>query len=161
MATNGPLIGFSVDGHLPGDQIALPDGGGEVEYKGWLRSFTAIDHLDVVLNGKVVQSIAPGSTNDIAGKLKLDRSGWLVLRAWNEHATPDVFDLYPYATTSPVYVTVGGKPQRSPEDAAFFLQWIDKVRAFAAAHKDYNTRSERDAVLGHIDAARRVFAAQR
>lgn len=161
MATNAPLIGFSVDGRLPGDEIALPDDGGEVGYKGWLRSLTAIDHLEVVLNGKAVQTIAPGSASDIAGSVKIDRSGWLVLRAWNDHATPDVFDLYPYATTSPVYVTVGGKPPRSAEDAAFFLAWIAKVRAFASASRDYNTKAERDAVLGHIDAARRIFEQRR
>ena len=26
-----------------------------------------------------------------------------MLRAWNEHADPRVQDIYPYATTSPVY----------------------------------------------------------
>jgi Tol biopolymer transport system component len=157
MATNGPLIGLSVDGQGPGGEIALPEGGGEVAVKGWLRSLTAIDHLDVVLGGKVVQSIAPGTAADIAAKIRIDRAGWMVLRAWNEHATPDVFDLYPYATTSPVYLSVGGKHARSSEDAAFFLAWIAKTRAAAAANRDYNTTAERDAVLGHIDAARRVF----
>jgi Tol biopolymer transport system component len=161
MATNGPLIGFSVGEHPPGDEIALPDGGGEISYEGWLRSFTNIDHLDVVLNGEVVRTVNPGSSADIAGTLKLDRGGWLVLRAWNEHATPDVFDLYPYATTSPVYITVGGKGPRSPQDAAFFLQWIEKVRSFAAAHPDYNTKAERDAVLKHIDDARTIFQQRR
>ena len=37
------------------------------------------------------------------------RSGWILLRAWNEDADPLVFDLYPYATTSPIYVDVAGR----------------------------------------------------
>ncbi|HWA92164.1 MAG TPA: CehA/McbA family metallohydrolase [Rhizomicrobium sp.] len=156
IATNGPLLGFTANGQGPGSEIALP-AKGEVSYKGWLRSLTGIDHLDVVLNGKVVRSIAPGSSADISGTATIDRSGWLVLRAWNDHATPDVFDLYPYASTSPVYVSVGGAPVRSKDDAAFFLAWIAKARAAAASNRDYNTKAERDAVLGHIDAARAVF----
>jgi len=87
----------------------------------------------------------------------VDHSSWIVLRAWNDHATPDVFDLYPYATTSPVFVTIGGEPIRSREDATFFIKWIDKVRVAAAASGDYNSQAERDAVLKHIDTARKVF----
>ena len=164
MATNGPLLGFAVDGKPPGSEIALPQGGGEIAYGGWLRSLTGIDHLEVVLNGKVIQSIAlPGdrTTADLAGHIRIDESGWLLLRAWNEHATPDVFDLYPYATTNPVFVTVAGKPLRSKPDAEFFLKWIAKVKASASANRDYNSAAERDAVMRHIEDARRVFEARR
>ena len=160
MATNGPLLGFSAGGKLPGGEIGLPQGGREVAYSGWLRSLTGIDHLEVVLNGKVVDSIAlmgDRTTADLTGHIKIGESGWLLLRAWNEHATPDVFDLYPYATTNPVFVTVAGKPLRSKPDAEFFLKWIDKVKASAAANRDYNSPAERDAVMRHIDDARRVF----
>jgi len=31
------------------------------------------------------------------------------------------------------------------------------VRAAAAANRDYNSKTERDAVLKHIDTARKVF----
>jgi TolB protein len=164
MATNGPLLGFSVDDKLPGSEIDLPAGGGEVAYRGWLRSLTGIDHLEVVLNGKVVETIALSANRtaaDISGRIEIENSGWLLLRAWNDHATPDVFDLYPYATTNPVFVTVGAKPPRSKSDAEFFLKWIDKVKASASANRDYNSAAERDAVLRHIDDARRVFEALR
>jgi TolB protein len=164
MATNGPLLGFTAGGKPPGSEIELPQGGGVVAYSGWLRSLTGIDHLEIVLNGKVVDSIAPAgdrTTADIAGRVKIDESGWLLLRAWNDHATPDVFDLYPYATTNPVFVTVAGRPRRSRSDAEFFLKWIDKVKASAGANRDYNSPAERDAVMRHIDDARRVFEARR
>jgi TolB protein len=163
MATNGPLLGFTVDGKLPGSEIDLPQGG-EIAYGGWLRSLTGIDHLEVVLNGKVVESVAlPGDRTaaDVAGHITIGESGWLLLRAWNEHATPDVFDLYPYATTNPVFVTVAGKPLRSKPDAEFFLKWIGKVKASASANRDYNSAAERDAVMRHIEDARRVFEARR
>ena len=160
MATNGPLLGFTVESRQPGGEIDLPAGQHELHYKGWLRSLTGIDHLEIVLNGKVVKSIVLSGdrmTADIADTIKLNESGWLLLRAWNDHATPDVFDLYPYATTNPVFVTIGGKPVRSKADAGFFLKWIDKVKTSSAANRDYNSQAERTVVLRHIDDARRVF----
>ncbi|HTT97140.1 MAG TPA: CehA/McbA family metallohydrolase [Rhizomicrobium sp.] len=163
MATNGPLIGLTVEDKGPGDDIALSAGAHMLKLHGWLRSFTAIDHLEVVLNGKVVKTIGLGgerTSADFAEQIPVDRSGWIVLRAWNDHATPDVFDLYPYASTNPVFVTVGGEPIRSKEDAAFFVKWIDKVRAVASANRDYNTPAERNAVLEHIDDARKIFERQ-
>jgi len=160
MATNGPLIGLTVEGQGPGSDIALPTGMHTLNLHGWLHSLTGIDHLEVVMNGKVVETVA--LTGDRASaefdkQITVDHSSWIVLRAWNDHATPDVFDLYPYASTNPVFVTTGGEPIRSTADAAFFIKWIDKVRAAAAANRDYNSKTERDAVLKHIDTARKVF----
>ncbi len=160
MATNGPLLDFTVEERQPGSEIALPVGDHALHYKGWLRSLTGIDHLEVVLNGKVVKSIpltGDRMTADVEDAIRLDESGWVLLRAWNDHATPDVFDLYPYATTNPIFITVGGKPVRSNSDAEFFLKWIAKVKASASANRDYNTQTERDAVLRHLDDARHVF----
>lgn len=164
MATNGPLVGLTVNDKIPGDDIALPAGPHTLRLRGWLRSLTGIDRLDVVMNGAVVKSIGLNGARtsaDFNESVPVDRSGWVLLRAWNEHATPDVFDLYPYATTTPVYVTIGGKPVRSQPDGDFFLKWIAKTRAAAAASTDYNTAAERDAVLRHIDDARRVFEQRR
>ena len=48
MATNGPLIGLTVEGKSPGDDIALPAGTHTLNVRGWLRSLTGIDHLEVV-----------------------------------------------------------------------------------------------------------------
>ncbi len=154
MATNGPLLGFMVDGKPPGSEIALPQGGGEIAYGGWLRSLTGIDHLEVVLNGRSSsrshsQAIErrPIPPDDI----RIGESGWLLLRAWNDHATPDVFDLYPYATTNPVFVTVAGRPLRSKSDAEFFLKWIAKVKGVG----------ERQSRLQQHDGARCRDAAHR
>jgi hypothetical protein len=160
MATNGPLLGLTIDGKGPGDDIALPAGTHTLDLRGWLRSITGIDHLEVVMNGKVVKTIALAGDHtsvDFAEQIPVDHSGWIVLRAWNDHATPDVFDLYPYATTNPIFIMVGRKPMRSKSDAEFFLKWIAKVKASASANHDYNTQTERDAVLRHLDDARQVF----
>ena len=71
-----------------------------------------------------------------------------------------VLDLYPFGSTSPIYVTVGGAPLRSSEDARFLLAWTGRLAQVARASTAWNTPAERDSVLSHIERARRVYAAQ-
>ena len=44
-----------------------------------------------------------------------------MLRAFSDKAEFPVLDIYPYATTSPIYVSVAGAPLHSPDDARFFV----------------------------------------
>ena len=68
-----------------------------------------------------------------------------------------MLDIYPFATTSPVYVTLGGAPVRSAEDARYFVAWIDRLDAAARAHPGWNTDTERSHVLEQIARARAEF----
>ncbi len=141
-------------------QLTLPAGEQELDFSGFMQSIIPIDHLEVVVNGKVVQTIAMNADRDaatFAGKLELPASGWVLLRAWNDDDSPYVFDRFPYATTNPVFVTIGGKPVRSAADADYFLHWIARVREATLSNTAYNTETERQAVLTDIDAATAVF----
>jgi hypothetical protein len=123
-----------------------------------------VDHLEVVYNGEVAKTINLGGNRksaDLRGSVRVDESGWLLLRAWNDGSHPHVFDLYPYATTTPVYVNIDGKAPRSREDAGYFIAWIGRIRESAAEHPDYNSETERDAVLANLDRAERVFEERR
>ena len=71
--------------------------------------------------------------------------------------SPLIFDLYPYATTSPVYVTVAGRPARSPADAEYFLRWIDRIIESADARTDYNDAQEKKDTMDWLRAGRAVF----
>jgi len=51
-----------------------------------------------------------------------------VLRAYSDRAEMPVLDLYPFASTSPIYLRVGNQPVRAAEDAAFFVKWIERWR---------------------------------
>jgi len=88
-------------------------------------------------------------------------SGWFLLRARSDRAIYPVLDLYPYATTSPIYVTVGGRPARSADDAAYFVAWIDRLAGAARANADWNTVAERDHALELIGRAREEFERRR
>ncbi len=164
VATNAPLLGLEVEGREPGDELRLPPGRHRLHYSGFLRSIAPVDRLELIWKGRVVRDIALTGERtgaDFEGSLEVEDSGWLLLRAWSERADPLVFDVYPYGTTSPVWVSVGGSPVRSAEDADYFLAWIAGTRRAAAAHAGYNTTAEREAVLAELDAAHAVFEACR
>jgi len=163
LATNGPLIGLTVDGEPPGAEIAAKPGD-TLNVRGFLRSQVPLDHLELVQNGEVVRAFDMDAANrnaDFEETVTVEQSGWLLLRAWRSSAHPHTFDLYPYATTSPVYISVDGQAPRSDADAEYFLAWLERVREAAAAHPDYFSDRERDLVLANIDAARERFAACR
>jgi Tol biopolymer transport system component len=159
-ATNGPLLGLKLESAAPGDTLTLEKGEHVLSYKVNLRSNVPVDHLELIWNGEVAATLKLEGSHteaDLEGHLKVNGSGWLLLRAWSDHPLPELFDLYPYATTSPIYVGVGGAPLHSKAAGAFFLKWLDRMRPLVAAHPDYRTTEEREAVLGDIDRARAFY----
>ncbi len=163
-ATNGPLLGFTVNGAGPGESLELAAGSHSLRYEGFVRSAVPIDHAEVVLNGHVIDTLDLGGDErgrNFAGRVTVSGSGWLLLRAWSEGSHPLVFDLYPYATTTPVWVSVDGSLPTAADDADYFLAWIERLRETAAAHPDYNSDDERERVLARLDAATERFEACR
>jgi TolB protein len=164
LATNGPLLGLTVEGQPPGSDLAVNGKSTRLRYAGFVRSLVPVDHLELIMNGTVVRSIALDRTRtqaDFSGTIDVPETGWLLLRAWNERADPLVFDLYPYATTNAFFFRSPNAATHCGPDADYFLSWIDRIEAAAAAHEGYNTAAERDATLEEIRAARRVFTERR
>jgi Tol biopolymer transport system component len=158
-ATNGPMINFELGGNYPGGEIKL-QAKQEVPYRVALRSIVPIDHLEIVCDGKVARQIelkGDRKSADASGNLTLDTSGWCILRAFSDKAEYPILDLYPYATTSPVYVSVTGAPLRAPEDAAFFAKWVDRLIAAASSSNSWNNESEKQSVLGMLQEARKKY----
>ncbi len=160
-ATNGPLLGFSLGGKKLGDELRLPAGENKVRFSGWLRSIVPIDHLEVVCNGKVVRDLklnADRESADVEDAIDVNRSGWCLLRAWTDKAEHPVLDIYPYATTSPIYISVDGSNFKSKEDAAYFVAWIERLSAAARSNQDWNNDAEKSSVMNMLDAARKIYA---
>jgi TolB protein len=160
-ATNGPLLDFTLDGSPPGAVVDL----GQprvVRFSARLHAIVPIEHLQVVCNGRVARELrasSPGDTLKIEGHVRIERSGWCVLRAFTAHAEYPVLDNFVYSTTSPVYLRVRGAQPHSPEDARFFLAWIEHLRKVTADYPDWNSETEKAAVLHELDAAHAVYAA--
>jgi len=159
-ATNGPLVGLTVNGKPPGSEIRL-DGESSVRVSGFMRSAVSVDHTELVVNGEVVRTFKAGESVDFSESLPIDRSGWILLRAWNDGANPLVFDLYPYATTTPQYLVVNDERPTSADDAAYFIDWVGKIRNSVESHADFNTNEERDSILQTLALAEARFEACR
>jgi TolB protein len=159
-ATNGPLLGFILGSQQVGGELHLPPGETKVKFSGWLRSIVPVDHLEVICNGRVVRELKLNDDResaDIEDAIPLSQSGWCLLRAWSEKAEHPVLDAYPYATTSPIYVTVAGSVAKPTEDAAYFIAWIDRMIQNAKSNPDWNTEAEKISVLNLLEQARIVY----
>ena len=159
-ATNGPLLGFKLAGRRPGDDLKLPAGENKVKLMAWMRSYVPVEHLQVVCNGEVVKDLklsADRQSADIEDTIPISRSGWCLLRAFSDKSEYPVLDIYPYASTSPIYVTVEGSPVKSATDAAFFGAWIDRLMEKVKSDKGWNTGAERESVLSLLSHARSVY----
>ncbi len=159
VASNGPLLALQVDGRNPGDTIELA-AGKELNYRAAMRSLAPLDHFEVLYNGRVVarHGKKDATSADLSGRISVTESGWILVRAWNDEPDPLIFDLYPYASTNPVYVSVEGRPATSRADAEYFLRWIDRIIASADARQDYNDAREKKDTIDYLRAGRAVFA---
>jgi Tol biopolymer transport system component len=159
-ATNGPLLRFLLGRQAIGGEVRL-EKKQEVRFSAEMNSMVPVDHLQIVCNEKVARELAMDSTHSSAhvdGSITLDTSGWCVLRAFSDKAEYPILDLYPYATTSPVYVSVAGAPVRSASDAAYFVAWLDRLIAAARSNSSWNTEAEKESVLSMLQEARKKYA---
>jgi hypothetical protein len=145
--TNGPVLRLSVAGHGIGSEIECP-AGGEVMVEGEARSYVPIEQLELVVNGDVVaqgQVKENGTHASLSHVVRVDSSCWIALRAMGR-AGPLVLGGELFAHTSPVYVAVDGSVLGRKEDAAYFVDWIDRLIAMCREHGRYESESEREQV---------------
>jgi TolB protein len=159
-ATNGPILRFTLASRQLGDELRLPAGENKVKFTASLRSIVPIDHLQIICNGQVARDLklnADRVSADLEDSIPISKSGWCLLRAWSEKPEYPVLDSYPYATTSPIYVSVADSPLKPAEDATYFVAWIDRMIDAANSNKDWNTEAEKKAVLSLLSYARSIY----
>src|SRR5579859_2568181 len=152
-ATNGPLIEFSLGGLKVGDELKFDGEQAAVPFTATLRSIVPVDHFEVVCNGRVAATLkleGARDSGDVKGTLPPKESGWCLLRASSDEAEYPVLDKYVYATTSPIYVTIGGKAPHSTEDAKYFVAWIERTIDVTSHHPDWNSSAEKEYVLKRL-----------
>ena len=129
-----------------------------------LRSIVPVDHLQLIRNGEVVAELplqGDRTRADTTLAVEIPESSWLVLRAYGDKAIEPVLDIYPFGTTSPIYVSLAGKPVRKSGDAEYFMKWLDRLQSAVTAHEGWNTPSERREVLERVRLAREEFLRRR
>ena len=113
-------------------------------------------------NGKVLVNFALSGDHrrfDAEGEVAIPQGGWLLLRAWNDGADPQVLDLYPYATTNPVYLSMAGGVPPASDDAAYFATWIGRAIEAMQARDDFNDENEKRDTLDYLSRARDAYRA--
>jgi len=160
-ATSGPMLVLTADGKDPGAVIEWRTGKSQpIQVKAELRSIQQIDALELVYNGAVVKSAAlPGAP--VAGVMKQTielpleppRSGWVAARA--------IFQSPPghlrQAHTSPVYISVDGKPRAFSKDAEYMVAWIDEILKVSAQPDRYADPAGRLEAQAIFKEARRIY----
>ncbi len=160
-ATNGPILILTANGLDSGAEIQYSVGSNEpIWIRAELRSIQRIDSLELVYNGNVVKRV---SLKDVAPLpvleesavlgLKPVRSGWVLARA--TFTNPDGH--LRQAHTSPVYVTVDGKPRASKTDAEYMIRWIDRLLEVSNKAGRYESNTERTQTQTIFKEARRVY----
>ncbi len=149
-ATNGPTLYLTVNGAVPGSVLNFDEGPQRVRVDVTMKSALAMqtDEVELVVNGKA---------QPLMRTLELDRSSWIAARVRGAGNRMVVNDDRVFAHTSPVYVQIGGKPVRSEEDAAFWVEWIDKLIARTEQRGQFSTAAKKQEVLALFKKAREVY----
>ena len=156
--TNGPMMGFSVNGVPIGSSFTLSEPG-MVEIEAQVDSPVPLDRVEVISNGKVVKEILIGEDSlrvRFDGGVEIEESGWIALRAHGP-AHPDIVR-DPAAHTNPIWISIDDHPNSSaPKDAAFFLKWIDRLEADLKARDRIPTERLWDSVYEQLEGARGYY----
>ncbi|HUE89734.1 MAG TPA: CehA/McbA family metallohydrolase [Vicinamibacterales bacterium] len=159
--STGPLVELTINGRLPGDEVHLPAGGGDVAVTARVKSITPISTASLVFNGDAVEKLtmsADRMSADLTRTFKVSRSGWYHLRV--EGTSSERFPLdttFAQAFTNPVWITVGDQPIRHSASAEYALKWIDSLQTQAEAWPGWRSQREKDHVYAQFEEARAVY----
>jgi hypothetical protein len=156
--TNGPMLSLAVDGHGAGAELR-PSAASTLEVRGEARSHVPLDRLELIVNGEVVATSPPDGSGRRASLdfvLRADESCWVALRALGP-ANHVVLGGDAFAHTSPVYVTLANRRVERAEDAAYFVEWIDRLIAMCEEHGRYASDADREAVTALFRRAQEYY----
>jgi hypothetical protein len=159
--TNGPLLEFSADQAMPGDEIHLPRSGGTIRLRGVMNSIVPMDRLEVVHNGEILESVPLSGERrhaQVDRVVQVNGSGWYTLQAFAAGLEFPIENGRPMATTNAIYVYVGDRPIRNKKSANYFIEWLGKLTELAAAHPGWRSEKEKQHVLDQFREARQVYA---
>jgi hypothetical protein len=159
--TNAPMLTLDVAGHPIGDEIKV-DPGTSLRVEGSARSGVPMDQVELIVNGEIVtmaRATGDGREARISHDLRVDRSCWVALRATGAVHEMVLHPEGVFAHTSPIYVTVGGAPVARPDDAAYFVEWIDRLIAVTEERARFPSDAERARVVAIFRSGQDVYRA--
>lgn len=157
--TNGPLLRFAVEGAAPGDVLHSP-GPRTVRVQGAAESNVPMESIELIVNGETVRRIpvaSDGLSVAFDETLTLVRSGWVAARVRGPAHRLVTADREVYAHTSPVYVTIGGRPTASRAAAHFFIAQIDALIEKVRSRGSFAHPSQCEQIVRHFRRAQDVY----
>jgi hypothetical protein len=159
VATNGPLLVFTVAGHDVGDVLTL-DGRKpqRLQLHVEAHAVQGLEHVEIVANGRPVKSLVVDGQQHAEATFayEVGRSCWLAARSMGRQGAGGG----PFAHTSPVYVQYGQTAlEVQPADVEYFLGWLAEYRR---AVEEYGRRNghapqEYAGLLARIEQAAGVY----
>ncbi len=157
MATNGPLIRWSIDGQRFPTRI-VADSSRPVRIHAEIASCDPIERFEIVANGEVIDSRRPvqgdGSTAVLETEHRLPAGGWIAVRCWGT-SKPDLYPHLPiFAHSSPCIVEVNGMPTwRQASAVAGLEREIRTVRHWVETDGRFTNSRRKDQLLSRCDEA--------
>jgi hypothetical protein len=142
--TNAPMLSLEVNGAQVGDDIAARFGD-VLRIEAEAGSHVPMERMELVVNGAVVASAEAtdeGRHAAVTHDLAVSGTCWIAARVTGP-AHPLVLNDSLFAHTSPVYVTVPGAPIPCAEDAAYFVEWIDRLVSLVETRGRFPSAVER------------------
>ncbi|MBK1877414.1 CehA/McbA family metallohydrolase [Pelagicoccus mobilis] len=147
--TNGPMLEFSVNGQMAGEEIQAELGDTlKIDAKAWgLPGDSEPVSLEVVRLSEVIKRVSitqvGGGELSTSFEVPVDGSGWIALRAYGLNGS--------VAHTTPVYVSQGGKRhwnvKRVRDIVGQQLAILDEIDGVVAAAEDAKSKGR----MSHID----------
>jgi len=149
--TSGPLLGLSVEGSQPGDEVSLSGKSGNLHVEATATGTMPFHKLQVVLNGRVVaeSSASDGTTSlHVSEQISVEGSGWIAARAVSEHKAQHIWPVHFNAHTSPVYLKAKGSEVFDNPTAEYLITvmeggmtWLDTLATPAPPERHAAVRS--------------------
>ncbi|MCW2117165.1 MULTISPECIES: CehA/McbA family metallohydrolase [Bradyrhizobium] len=158
--STGPMLELDVDGRMPGEEIQLAEGGGQVRITAQARSAQPFEVIDLVQNGEVVASAkagADGLSASLDATVTIDRSSWIAARCFGRGRLHTQHPIDIGAHTSPVYVRVGNRRQTSTKDASYLLTLLEGGAAYLEKLAVWRSERQRRCHLARLDEGRQAI----
>ncbi|MHC4531786.1 MAG: hypothetical protein ACYSXD_09525, partial [Planctomycetota bacterium] len=137
--TKGPMIFFTVEGQRPGARLNYSKRPKEVAIRASAVLPEQSIPVEIIINGEVVSE-----GKDIDKSIRLEDSCWIAARCSDAH-------------TSPVYITLEGRPRGSGKEAKEFLGVIDRLTKWVNTKALFDSPRQKQIVLDIIRQGRAVY----
>jgi len=157
--TNGPLLFLELEGEEPGGELSLQS---PRNLKASVRaqSLSPMSRLQLIVNGEVVAETLPSGDDlnlTLDHNLEINESAWAAARVLGERSELVRNDSQLFAHTSPVYVSLHGRPVVIEEDVRIILEWIDRLMADVRESPRFSQESQRREVLEIFERGRQYY----